>query len=363
MRAIRRGGTAQGLRGAAAALVCACSLFLSGPARADDFYQGKTLRIVVGTPTGGGYDAYARLVARHLGNHIPGKPALIVSNMPGASGLKAAAYLYGIAPRDGTVIATFNKAMPLYQALGQLDIQFRTEEMSWIGSVSQSVDVITVWHKTGVRTIADAKRREIIMGADSSTGTMATFPLLLNATIGTKFKVVTGYAGSSAVNFAMEQGEVEGRGSNPWSSWKATRPDWVRQGLITPLVQIGLKKDADLAHVPLLNDLTENAEHKAMFRLMSAPIAIERPFVGPPGLGREPRDILRRAFERMVRDPAFLAESARASMEIDPRPGEEVEKIVADIVDTPSAITRKVREIIAKEPDGRGGSRTGERVE
>jgi tripartite-type tricarboxylate transporter receptor subunit TctC len=359
-----RCGTVQDLREAAAALVViACAPLLSGPVRADDFYQGKTLRIVVGTPTGGGYDAYARLVARHLGNHIPGKPALIVSNMPGASGLKAAAYLYGIAPRDGSVIATFNKAMPLYQALGQLDIPFKTEEMTWIGSVSQSVDVITVWHKTGVKTIADAKRREIIMGADSSTGTMATFPLLLNATLGTRFKVVTGYAGSSAVNYAMEQGEVEGRGSNPWSSWKATRPDWVRQGLITPLVQVGLKKDADLAHVPLLNDLTKNDAHKAMFRLMSAPIAIERPFVGPPGLAREPRDILRRAFEHMGKDPAFLAEAARASMEIDPRRGEEVERIVADIVGTPPTITQSVREIIAKDADGRSGERAGKRME
>jgi tripartite-type tricarboxylate transporter receptor subunit TctC len=335
---------------ALAVLATALATVSLASARAEDFYKGRTLRIVVGTPAGGGYDAYARLVARHLGNHVPGRPTLIVSNLPGASGLKAAAYLYGIAPKDGSVIATFNKAMPLYQALGQLDTPFRTEEMVWIGSVSQSVDVITVWHKAGVKTLDDAKRREIIMGADSSTGTMATFPLLLNATIGTRFKVVTGYAGSNAVNYAIEQGEVEGRGSNPWSSWKTTRPDWVRQGLIVPLVQVGLKKDADLAHVPLLNDVTDNSEHQAMFRLMSAPIAIERPFAGPPGLAREPREILRRAFEQMTADPAFRDEASRLGMDVDPRSGEDVERIVAEIVATPSAITHKLREIIGKEP-------------
>jgi tripartite-type tricarboxylate transporter receptor subunit TctC len=334
---------------AALALTASLAIVCTGAAGAADFYQGKTLRIVVGTPSGGGYDAYARLVARHLADHIPGRPTLIVSNLPGASGLKAAAYLYSIAPKDGSVIATFNKAMPLYQALGQIDVPFKTEEMTWLGSVSQSVDVITVWHKTGVRTLDDAKRREIIMGADSATGTMSTFPLLLNSTVGTKFKIVTGYSGSNAVNYAMEQGEVEGRGSNPWSSWKATRPDWVRQGLIVPIVQVGLKKDPDLAQVPLLNDVTENAEHKAMFRLMSAPIAIERPFAGPPGMAREPRDILRRAFEETVKDQAFLAEAARLNMEIDPHTGPEVEKIVGEIVGTPPGIARRVREIVGKD--------------
>jgi tripartite-type tricarboxylate transporter receptor subunit TctC len=323
------------------------ALMLANSAGAEDYFRGKTIRIVVGTPTGGGYDTYARLIARHIGDAIPGKPAVIVSNMPGASGTKAAYYLYAIAPKDGTVIATFNKSMPLYQALGQVGVAFKTEQMAWIGSVSQTADVLAVWHTTGVKSIADAKRREVIMGADSGGGTMSAYPALLNAMLGTRFKIVLGYAGGNAVDHAMEQGEVEGRGSNPWSSWKATRPGWVKAGWVVPLVQIGLRKEPDLQDVPLLTDLAETDEERVMFRFVSAPASIERPFAGPPGMARGPLEILRRGFERVVRDPAFLAEAARQNLDVDPRSGEQVAKTVADIVGTPAAIVQKVKDITA----------------
>jgi tripartite-type tricarboxylate transporter receptor subunit TctC len=326
----------------AAALLCGP---LADDAGADDYFRGKTIHVIVGTPPGGGYDTYARLVARHLADFVPGKPAIIVSNMPGASGTKAAAYLSTIAPKDGSVIATFNKSMPLYQALGQRGAAYRTEDMAWIGNVSQTADIVAVWHTTGIKSVADARRREVIMGADSS-GTMTAYPALLNATLGTHFKIVTGYAGGPAVDHAMEQGEVEGRGSNPWTSWKATRPNWVKDGLIVPLVQVGLRKESDLPNVPLLTELAENGEQRAMFTFISAPAAIERPFAGPPGMAGEGRDILRRAFDRVVRDPGFLAEAAQLNLDVDPHPGEEVARIVTGIIDTPPAIVRKVRDII-----------------
>jgi tripartite-type tricarboxylate transporter receptor subunit TctC len=340
---------------AAAALIVVTTVLLASiaSAYADDYFKGKTIHIIVGTPPGGGYDTYARLIARHLGDAIAGKPTIIVSNMPGASGTKAASYLYSIAPKDGSVIATFNKSMPLYQALGQSGNAFKTEQMSWIGNVSQTADIVAVWHTTGVKTIADAKRRAVIMGADSS-GTMTAYPALLNAMLGTRFKIVTGYAGGPAVDHAMEQGEVEGRGSNPWTSWKATRPGWVKEGLITPLVQVGLRKEPDLPDVPLLTDLAETDEQRAMFRFISAPASIERPFAGPPGMAIEPLDILRRAFDRIVRDPAFLAEAAQLNLDVDPHSGEDVTEIVADIVATPPAIVRKVRDITAaRDSDGK----------
>lgn len=315
-----------------------------GDGRADDYFKGKTIRLVVGTPPGGGYDAYGRLVARYLGNFIPGTPNVIVSNMPGASGTKAATYIHALAPKDGTVIATFNRSMPLYQALGHTGAVFKTEQMAWIGSVSQSADVVAVWHATGVRTIADARRREVVMGADTGGGTMSTYPALLNATLGTKFKIVLGYPGSNAVNLAIERGEVEGRGSGPWASWKASRPDWVRNGLIVPLVQIGLKKDADLPNVPLLIDAAESDEQRIMFRFVSAPAAIERPFVGPPDMARDGLDILRRAFDRMVASEAFRAAAAKQNMDVDPRTGENLAQIVGEIVATPPAIVQKFKE-------------------
>jgi tripartite-type tricarboxylate transporter receptor subunit TctC len=328
------------------AIAAAILLFaaLADVARADDYFKGKTIHVIVGTPPGGGYDTYARLLARHLADFIPGKPAIVVSNMPGASGTKAAAYLSTIAPRDGTVIATFNKSMPLYQALGQ-GTAYKTEDMTWIGNVSQTADIVAVWYTTGIKSVAEARRREVIMGADSS-GTMTAYPALLNATLGTRFKIVTGYAGGPAVDHAMEQGEVEGRGSNPWTSWKATRPDWVKNGLITPLVQVGLRKEPDLPNVPLLTELAENDEQRAMFTFISAPAAIERPFAGPPAMAGEARDILRRAFDRAVRDRDFLAEAARLNLDVDPHSGAEVARIVSDIIDTPPAIVRKVHDII-----------------
>ena len=182
---------------------------------------------------------------------------------------------------------------------------------------------------------------------------MTTYPMLLNTMLGTKFRIVTGYAGSNAVNHAIEQGEVDGRGSTPWVSWKAMRPDWVKNGEIIPLVQIGLKPEADLPGVPLLTDLAENDEQRRMFRFVSAPVSIERPFAGPPGMAQEPLEILRRAFDQMVKDDAFLADAARQAMDIDPRSGEDVARIVAEIVSTPPGIVQKVKEITSKDADGK----------
>jgi tripartite-type tricarboxylate transporter receptor subunit TctC len=345
---------------AAIALALGAAGSMTGAARADDYYQGKLIRIVVGTPPGGGYDAYGRLVGRHLADYIPGKPTIIVQNMPGASGTKAASYLYGIAPKDGTVIATFNKSMPVSQALGEFEVPFKTEEMAWIGSLSTSPDIVTVWHTAGVKTIEEAKKREVVMGSDSPNGTMTTYPALLNATIGTKFRIVMGYAGSNAVNFAMEQGEVQGRGNNPWASWKTTKPHWVKDKLIVPLVQVTTEKDPDLPDVPTLIDLAQNDEQRTLFRFVSASSVIERPFAAPPGTPKEAVDILRKAFDQMVKDKDFLAEAAQQQMDLNPHTGAEVAKIVASIVATPPAIVQKVKEINSAAAGTAGGSKEKE---
>jgi len=335
------------------ALVSLLSGLRGAPAaHAADYFKGGILHIVVGTPPGGGYDAYARLVGRHLGDFVPGKPNIVVENMPGASGVKAANYLYSVAPRDGTVIASFNESMPMYQKLGKPGIQFKADEFAWIGSLSQAVNVLALWHTAGIGTIAQATEREIIMGADSGGGTMSDYPLLLNATLGTKFKVVAGYEGSSAVALAMARGEVQGDGANPWATWKATHPDWVRDRLLIPLVQVGLKKDVDLPDVPLLIDLATNDEQRLMFRFVSAPIAVERPYAGPPGMAPEARDILRAAFTRMSRDADFTADAEKSNMDLDPQNGEDVAKIVDEIIGTPDAIAEKMKLITAMSDAG-----------
>ncbi len=330
--------------GARVAVLLALTISAALPASAQISFKGKTVRLVVGTPPGGGYDTYGRLVARHLGEHLPGQPTVIVVNMAGASGMNAVTWLYTQAPRDGTVIATFNKSMPFYQALGQLGARFKAEDLTWIGSMSQDPDVVSVWHATGVRTIDDAKTRPLVMGANSG-GTMTLYPALLNATVGTRFKIVTGYPGSAAVYLAIEKGEVDGAGSSPWTSWKVNRPGWVRDRLIRPLVQVGFKRDGDIADVPLLLDLAGNEEQRGMFHFVSAPASIERPFAGPPGMAPELVEVYRRAFNEVVKSPRLREEITRLNLDLDPQPGEAVAKIVNDIVTTTPAIVSKVKAI------------------
>ncbi len=321
------------------------SAFGASPASSEDpaFFAGREIKLIVGTGAGGGYDTYGRLVARYLGKHIVGNPVFVTQTLPGASGAKAVNFLYSVAPRDGSVIATFNNAMPFYQALGHAGIQFKSEELSWIGSLSGVVNVISVWHTAGVRTIEDAKHKEVIMGATGVGGTMATYPAILNSTIGTKFKIITGYEGGNSVNLAIERGEVQGRGSNPWTSWKATNPDWVRDKKILPLVQVGLKKDPDLPDVPLLLDLARNDTERQMFRFVAASISMERPFAAPPRIPSARLKAYRDGFEKMWNDAEFIAEAATRDMDIDPLRGERVQEIVASIIATPPDIIEKTK--------------------
>ena len=306
-------------------------------------YHGREIKVIVGTGAGGGYDTYARLLTRHLGKHIPGSPNFIVQHMPGASGIKAVNFLYSVAHKDGATFATFNNSMPVYQAVNQPGIQFKTEELTWIGSMSKLVNVVAVWHTTGATTIEDAKRIEIIMGATGAGGTMAGYPTLLNNTLGTKFKVVTGYEGGNTINLAMERGEVQGRGNLSWSSMHSVKPDWLSENKIIPIVQIGPQKEKDLQHVPLLVELAQNDEQRQIFEFVSAVNAIERPFAGPPGVPKNRLDILRRGFDMTMKDPAFIDEAARQDIHLDPSSGEDVEKLILRLAAVPPAVVAKTQ--------------------
>jgi tripartite-type tricarboxylate transporter receptor subunit TctC len=319
---------------------------LATTAAADDFYKDKRITLLIGTTAGGGYDTDGRLIAKHMARYIPGAPGIIVSDMPGASGVKAVNYLYSSAPKDGTVIGTFNSAMPFLEAAGAPGVQYKSAELSWIGNLSQSVQVVVVWHTAGVRTLDDAKKREVIMGALSAGGTMTIFPRLLNAAFGTKFRIVAGYQGGTDVNLAMERGEIEGRGASVWTTWKRTRPDWIKESKIVPLVQIGPRKDPDLADVPLLNDLAQGDEQKQMFLLVAGNIQIERPFAAPPQIPPDRLQILRNAFNLATKDPDFLVEAAQLETDVAPQTGDETAKVVASILSVPPAIVEKVKIIV-----------------
>jgi len=310
---------------------------------AGNFFAGKQIRIIVGTGAGGGYDTYARLVARHLGQFIPGNPSFAVENMPGASGIKAVNFLYSTAPKDGTVLATFNNAIPLYQATGQQGIAFKSEELSWIGSLTQTATVIAVMQSAGVKTMEDVKKKQVILGATGGAGSKVTYPMMINNVLGTKFKIVAGYASSKPVMLAMERDEVQGDGGNPWSSWHLAKPDWIKEGKLVPLVQIGLKKEKDISNVPLITELAANDEQRAMFAFISQPVAIQQPFAGPPGMPADRLAMFRQAFERMTKDAAFRAEVEKSKLDLDPLPGAEVERIARAVVNTPANIIQKVQ--------------------
>ena len=337
------------MRARLASLFLALSLSGLFAASAQEMFRDKTIRIVVGSAPGGSHDGYARLVSRHLGQHLPGKPAIVLSNMPGASGAQAANYLYEIAPRDGTVIGTFNRSTPYYEAIGGGNVRFRARELNWLASLSQSNDTLVSWHTSGVRSIADAKKTPIIIGALTRVGTMYGYPALLNATLGTKFRIVTGYESGTAVNLAMEKGELQGRGSNPWGSWKAVNPRWVAERKIIPLVQIGLRKEPDLPDAPLLTELAETAEHKRLFAFISDTVAVDQPYAAPPGLAPETRAVLRRAFDAMIASREFLDDANRLNLEIEPLGGDALAGLVARVVEAPRDVVAKVVEIMQGE--------------
>ena len=222
---------------------------------AADFYKGKTVQIVVGFGVGGGYDLYARALSRYLGKHLPGNPNVVVQNMEGAGSVRAANYVYAGSPQDGTVIAAVNQNMPMYQMLGGAGAKFEAAGMQWLGSMTNSNGLIYTWHTSGIKTLDDAKQRDVPMGAVGAASDSVIFPNLVNEMVGTKFKPIAGYAGSAQINLAMERGEVMGRGGNSWSSVQTANMSWVKENKIYFLVQVGFEKEPDLPQVPLLLDL------------------------------------------------------------------------------------------------------------
>jgi tripartite-type tricarboxylate transporter receptor subunit TctC len=310
-----------------------------------DFFRGKKIDLVIGYSPGGTYDLYARLVARHLGRHIPGNPLIVPRNMPGAGSRTAVTYVANIAPRDGTVLATADQSLSLEQGTGDPRIKFDITKLIYIGNPNIENNTTATWFTSGIKTIDDAKRRVVTMGATGGS-TSSQYPKAMNAILGTKFKIILGYPGGNDINLAMERGEVDGRGSNSWASWKATRPHWLAEKKINILVQIGLKKAADLPDVPLLMDLSTNPEDHALLRILSASTEIGRPIFTTPDVPAERVAALRAAFEATVRDKAFLDEAKQHNFDIEPVAGDMLQKLVAEIVGMPRPQAARLKKII-----------------
>ncbi len=310
-----------------------------------DFYRGKQMQMVIPSTPGGDYDNRARLVSRHMGRHIPGEPTIVPRNMPGGAGVTGANFVMNVAPRDGTVLHALLQNMPVHQAVGGPGTEFDVLAFAWIGNTTKTPNLINSWHTTGITRIEDVFNRELTVGAPTGTSA-AIYPRALNMLTGTKFRIIAGYPGGNDVNFAMERGEVGGRGSNSWAAWKATRPHWLKEKKIHILVQIGLERHPELPDVPLMFELARSAEDAQVLRFLSADTAISRTIVATPGIPADRVAALRRAFEATMKDAAFVAEAGKSGIDLSPTTGEEARKVAEDILNAPPAVKRKAKEII-----------------
>ncbi len=314
----------------------------------EDFYKGRQVRLVIGSNTGGAYDAYGRLLAAHLGRQIPGNPTVVTSNMPGASGMQSAAYLHQIAAKDGSVLGLFNQSMAQRQMLEPDAVRFDAATFNWLGSMDTTTNVLITWHASGVKTLEDAKSKDVVMGALSSDGGNSVYPLLLNKFLGTRFKVVLGFQGGNTIQLAMERGEVDGRAAVVWSGLKAGWPRWVADRKVNVLLQVGLRKEPDLANVPLLTELATSPTQRAIFRFVSSDSAMGFPVVAPPGLPADRVAALRAAFEATMADRDFLQDAERRGLPIRANAGDDVQKVVGTLIATPKDVIATFKRSIAE---------------
>ena len=311
-----------------------------------DFYKGKTIQIMVGFGAGGGYDLYARALGRYLGKHVPGNPSVVVQNMEGASSIRAANFVYSGSTHDGTVIAAVNQNAPMYQVLGGAGAKFDAAKLQWLGSMSNSNGTLYTWAASGVRTLEDAKKREVPVGAVGVQSDSVIVPSLLNELIGTKFKPITGYNGTSQIHIAMERGEVMGRGGNSWSSLQTANASWIKENKINMLVQVGFEKEPDLPKVPLLLDLVKDDESKGVIRVISLPTAIGYGHWLAPGVPKDRMAALRTAYAAVMKDPEFIKEAEKTRMDIRVQTGAEVEALVNQVIKTPKAVLDRTAQIL-----------------
>jgi tripartite-type tricarboxylate transporter receptor subunit TctC len=331
---------------AAAVLATAC---LQTPsARAQDFFAGKTVTLVVGYQAGSLYDANARFVARHLARFIPGQPTVIVRNMPGAGTLTAANNVANLAPKDGTTIALIARGMALEPLLGGQGVRFEPLALNWIGSTSQEVSVIAVRTDTGVKTLDDVKTRQVVVAGPAPGTDGVTFPTTLNNLLGTQFKVVTGYRSGAEMTLAIERKEVDGRGSWSWASFRNDGMTMLKRGELTLLVQMATAKSPDIPHVPLVMDYAKTDEQRQVLELLLAGQAMAWPVFAPADVPQERVALLRQSYRAMLKDPETLADAKRLGVDVDPVGGEVIADMLKRIYATPPAVIEKVRELAGR---------------
>lgn len=314
--------------------------FVSGAA-ADDFYKGSNVSLVVATGPGGGYSQIGLIMARHMPNHIPGHPTIVVQHMERAGGLQAANYLYNAALADGSVFGLLRNATAFGQALGTTGIKYDVRKFRWIGSTGPLINVLAVRKDSGIASIADLEKKQLIVGSSGvKIDTLFLFPTVMAKMFGHKIKVVSGYKGTNDVQGAVERGEVSGE-VQPYQNWD--RSHLVENGTVIYLLQYAYERVKALPNVPTLVELARNDEERKILRLVSSPSVTGRNFAAPPKIPAERLAILRKAFDDTVRDKAFIADMTKLDLEVEPRNGPDLEKLIAEVMDTPPHLIQRTR--------------------
>jgi tripartite-type tricarboxylate transporter receptor subunit TctC len=326
------------------------SLAASPATLAQDFYAGKSITMLVGSATGGGYDVYSRLIARHWPNYIPGSPSIIIRNMPAAGSLVAMNSLANASPKDGTTIAAVQNHIgiePIMGLTGRPDnAKYDGRAVNWIGSAAKEVPVVVAWHTSGFNEFADLQKREMLVGSPGVATSSSVYANVLNQLAGTKFKVITGYVDVSALNLAMENKEIQGRTGWYVSSLLSTKRQWVEQGLVRVLVQMTDEKHPAFPNVPLATEFVVDPAKRAQLAFSTSWLQMGRPFVAPAAVPADRVKILRESFLRTLADPALQQEAAKLGLEIDPMPGEVVQALITKIYATPKETIEAVRTLI-----------------
>ena len=329
--------------------LCAVLLLLlagAQPLGAQDAIDRPMTIYVAGT-AGGGIDLYARLVSRHIGRHIPGKPSVTVQVMPGAGGIRAANFLAEQAPRDGTAIATFAGGPILEPLIGARNPGYDMSAFTWIGAITKDIGLCIAWAATPFKTIEEVRRQQMVVAGTGAGSETDTWPVVLNEVLGTRFKLVTGYLGTQETILAIERGEAHGRCVFSYSALKIAKPDWLRDKKINVLVLTALEPHPDFPGVPAAVDLVSNPDDRQLLELMVGPGAMARPFVAPPALPANKAALLRRAFDATMQDAEFRAEAARLQADLAPTTGEAVQKLVARLYATPRSVIERAKKLFA----------------
>jgi tripartite-type tricarboxylate transporter receptor subunit TctC len=312
-----------------------------------DFYRGKVISNIVGFGTGGGYDLYARLVARHLGRHIPGQPTITVRNMPGAGSRIAGDFVSNVAPQDGTALGFLTSATVVDQLLDPAKTRFDAQKLIWIGRLNDIAQVAIVWHTAPALTVEEAKKKDVVLAASSPLNLSATLPLAFNRMVGTRFKVISGY--TTDMVLAMQRGETHGVGGTSWEPLKVTYAHLLKENRIRVLYMMGIERHRDLPNVPALPEFGRNEADRQVFRLLGSISDIGRSIVTGPRVPQDRAAALRHALGTMVKDPAFIADSAQLGLDINYLPGTELQVLVQQLMGAPTTVIERAKTVTASQ--------------